>query len=208
MKPALVIMMAAALLAGTSSAQTEPAALLQRVNELTATAYPSPRDVAETLEAARAATPNLWNGGSNLTYEEKFRNELIASTAELMARKVSFNTALDYATQHEAWHLAIPWADRLDKRDLAIECAEKWLAAAATSPARRSALLHLRAKYGQDVRPEVEAIFSSHDDLDHLTAWRLALAWQRSAQKTGPLNPAAFQAMLATAIHEIGRAHV
>lgn len=200
MKPTRIIALATALFAGPAIAQNEPAELLQRVTDLTAAPHPSPRDVADTLEAAKAATPGLWTHGGPLGYEQKFQNQLIASTAELMARKVSFNTALDYATQHEAWHLAFPWADRLDKRELAIDCAERWLQGDPASPVRRAALLGLRAKYGQDVRTEVEAIFRDRNELDPLTAWRLALAWQRSAQKAGGMNEAAFNAMLASAV--------
>lgn len=204
MKPTIVIMMAAALLAGNTLAQTtEPADLLQRVGTLNKQSLPSPREVADTLVAAKAATPTPWNEGDNLTYEQKFQNELIAGTTELMARKVSFATAFDYAKARAAWHLAYIWADRMGDRDEALTCVGKWVQAAPTVPVRNAELLHLRAKYGQDVRTDVEALFRDHRDLTHYTAWRLAAAWQRSAEKAGALNAESFNVLLASAVDSV-----
>lgn len=204
MKPTIVIMMAVTLIAGNTLAETpEPGEIMPRIIELNKQSLPSPRDVADILEVAKAATPTPWNEGADLTYEQKFHNELIAGTTELMARKVSFATAFDYAKAHAAWHLAYVWADRMGDQDEALACVEKWVQADPTAPVRNAERLHLRAKYGQDVRTEVETWFRDRRDLTHYAAWRLAAAWQRAAEKADAMNTESFNVLLAAAVNSV-----
>ncbi len=196
-------MMAAALLAGNTLAQIpELTDLLQRVTTTTQQSTPL-RDMLDTVEAAKAATPMMWNEGSNQTDEQKLQNKLIAATTELMARKVSFTTAFDYAKSREAWYLAYVWASRADNRDEALACAEKWVQANPSALGRTAELLNLRAKYGQDVRTEVEALFRDRRDLAHLTAWWLAEAWRKSGEKAGAMTTESFNAMLTSAVDSV-----
>lgn len=163
----------------------DPAELLGRVRALIGNPIASPRDIADLTETLKSLDSLKWQHTQSPSYEQQLQNSLLAEATELMRRKISLTTAIDFAVSREIWNLAAECSHRAGNAADALNYAQRWLDADPTSFGRRVEWLVIRAKCGEDVRPEIDAMIAGKSDLIHEHAWRLVLAWNLSADQPG-----------------------
>ena len=189
MKPTMIAMLAAALLAGNLNAQTSAEIDAMILRLLEARDKPaSPAAVSALIHEAKPMSTAPWAYGQ-ITPEQSRNNMLIHSLASLMGRKVSFATAREYCVEKQAWEFAVVYGRRAPNPTVAIGYAENWVAADSASLSAKLELLLVRAYEGkQDIREELDALLA--DNLGTLTsvqASRAILAWNRAAHLDSPM---------------------
>jgi len=186
MKPIRTTLLLALLAASSLHAESpDQAELLSRVRALAGNPIASPRDVADLTQTLQALDFIKWQHAQSLTYEQQLQNSLLAEATDLIRRKVSLATAIDFAANREIWNLAADYSHRAGKETDALNFAQRWLDADPTSYGRRVEWWVIRAKCGEDVRQEIDASLVGKTDLTHEHSWRLVLAWNQSAIHAG-----------------------
>lgn len=196
----MIAMLAAALLAGNLSAQTasETDAMINRLFAARDQAVSSPAEVAALLSEAKNMGPASWAYGT-LTKEQESANMLIHATATLMARKVSFATALDHVVGRSAWELAVLYGRRAPDPKVAIGYAAKWVEADPSSLSARIELLLVRAIEGkEDIRGDLDALLAANPGgLSGYHGYRAIFVWNNAAKlHAGPIPLADAEAFL------------